>query len=88
MPVYWHSHYEKLGYEKGLCPNAESYYMESMSLPLYYAMTDADVQDVIIKEIDARLSACDNIEKTVDTALQQAEAMRQSILKQAFEGRL
>lgn len=47
-----------------------------------------DVQDVIIKEIDARLSACDNIEKTVDTALQQAEAMRQSILKQAFEGRI
>lgn len=47
LPVYWHSHYEKLGYEKGLCPNAESYYMESMSLPLYYAMTDADVQDVI-----------------------------------------
>ena len=44
-----------------------------------------DVQDVIIKEIDARLSACDNIEKTVDTALQQAEAMRQSILKKAFE---
>lgn len=47
-----------------------------------------DVQEIIIKEIDARLSACDNIEKTVDTALQQAEAMRQSILKQAFEGRL
>ena len=47
-----------------------------------------DVQDVIIKEIDARLSACDNIEKTVDAALQQAEAMRQSILKQAFEGSL
>ena len=47
-----------------------------------------DVQHAIIKEIDARLSACDNIEKTVDTALQQAEAMRQSILKQAFEGSL
>ncbi len=47
LPVYWHSYYEKLGYEKGLCPNAESYYMESMSLPLYYAMTDTDVQDVI-----------------------------------------
>ncbi len=55
-------------------------------LPLL--LPTADVQDVIIKEIDARLSACDNIEKTVDTALQQAEAMRQSILKQAFEGRL
>lgn len=45
-------------------------------------------QTVIVQEIEARLSACDNIEKTVDTALQQAEAMRQSILKQAFEGRL
>ena len=30
----------------------------------------------------------DSIEKTIDTALQQAEAMRQSILKDAFEGRL
>lgn len=47
-----------------------------------------EVQDAIIKEIDSRLSACDNIEMTVDTALQQADAMRQSILKQAFEGRL
>ena len=45
-------------------------------------------QEKIKAEIEARLSACDSIEKTVDTALQQAEAMRQTILKQAFEGRL
>ena len=42
----------------------------------------------IIGNIEARLSVCDSIEKTVDTALQQAEAMRQSILKQAFEGKI
>lgn len=47
LPVYWHSYYEKLGYKKGLCPNAESYYLESMSLPLFYTMTDEDVEDVI-----------------------------------------
>ena len=47
LPVYWHSYYEKLGYEKGLCPEAEKYYMESMSLPLYYSMTEDDVEDVI-----------------------------------------
>lgn len=47
LPVYWHSYYEKLGYEKGLCPNAEKYYEEVMSIPLYYAMTDEDVEDVI-----------------------------------------
>ena len=45
-------------------------------------------QNVISQKIDAALSVCDSVEKTVDTALQQAEAMRQSILKQAFEGRL
>lgn len=44
-----------------------------------------DDQKRIVLEIEARMSACDNIEKTVDTALLQAEAMRQSILKKAFE---
>ena len=49
---------------------------------------DIDLQKEIIQEMEARLSVCDSIEKTVDTALQQTEAMRQSILKRAFEGRL
>lgn len=47
LPVYWHSYYEKLGYEKGLCPNAEKYFEEVMSVPLYYGLTDSDVEDVI-----------------------------------------
>ena len=45
-------------------------------------------QDMIVEAIESRLSVCDSIEQTVDTALQQAEALRQSILKQAFEGGL
>ena len=49
---------------------------------------ERNVQDRIVSEIESRLSVCDSIEKTVDTALQQAEAMRQSILKKAFEGKL
>lgn len=40
----------------------------------------------IVAEIESRLSVCDSIEQTIDTALLQAEAMRQSILKKAFEG--
>ena len=47
LPVYWHSYYESLGYKKGLCPNAESFYEEAMSIPLYFSMTDQDVADVI-----------------------------------------
>lgn len=47
-----------------------------------------EMQKDMIEKIESRLSVCDSIEKTVDTALQQAEAMRQSILKKAFEGAL
>lgn len=45
-------------------------------------------QKKVVEEIESRLSVCDSIEKTIDTALQEAEALRQSILKQAFEGGL
>lgn len=41
----------------------------------------------IVDKVEEQLSVCDSIEKTVDTALTQADAMRQSILKQAFEGK-
>lgn len=50
--------------------------------------TSIEKQKNIVNEIEARLSVCDSIEQTVNTALQQAEAMRQSILKKAFEGEL
>jgi len=47
IPVYYFPHYEKLGYKRGLCPNAEALYEEIISLPLYYSMTDDDQADVI-----------------------------------------
>ena len=47
-----------------------------------------DLQKKIVFELESRLSVCDSIEKTIDTALQESEAMRQSILKKAFEGGL
>ena len=47
-----------------------------------------EVQKKIVSKIEAHIFVCDSIEKTVDTALQQAEALRQSVLKKAFEGGL
>lgn len=47
IPVYYHPYYEKLGYKQGSCPKAEKLYDEMMSLPLYYGMTNQDVEDVI-----------------------------------------
>lgn len=51
-------------------------------------LPDIDTQKRIVEDVEDRLSVCDSIEQTVDAALQQAEVMRQSILKDAFEGRL
>lgn len=42
----------------------------------------------IVQEIESRLSVCDKIEESISTSLLQAEALRQSILKKAFEGKL
>lgn len=55
---------------------------------LRFPFTSFKEQKVIVEGIESRLSVCDSIEQTVDTSLQQAEALRQSILKQAFEGGL
>lgn len=47
IPTYYFPYYEKLGYKKGICPKAEKLYEEIISLPLYYGMTNQDVEDVI-----------------------------------------
>lgn len=45
-------------------------------------------QLAIVQEIESRLSVCDKIEESIEQGLHQAEALRQSILKKAFEGKL
>jgi type I restriction enzyme S subunit len=45
-------------------------------------------QSKIVQEIESRLSVCDKIEETISNSLVKAEALRQSILKKAFEGNL
>ncbi|MDR9392440.1 MAG: UDP-4-amino-4,6-dideoxy-N-acetyl-beta-L-altrosamine transaminase [Trueperaceae bacterium] len=46
LPVHWHPHYQRLGYQRGLCPVAEDYYRRAISLPIFPAMMDTDVQRV------------------------------------------
>jgi len=47
IPIYYHPYYQKLGYKKGLCPKAERYYKETITLPLYPQMSDSEVETVI-----------------------------------------
>ena len=68
----------------GVQPNLNLTAVKNIEIPLF----DKAKQEEIVMLIDEKLSICNNIEQTVDTALQQAAALRQSILKQAFEGNL
>jgi UDP-4-amino-4,6-dideoxy-N-acetyl-beta-L-altrosamine transaminase len=47
IPIYLHPYYKKLGYRKGLCPVAEKYYREAITLPVYPEMSDNEVKRVI-----------------------------------------
>jgi dTDP-4-amino-4,6-dideoxygalactose transaminase len=47
LPVYRHPVYADLGYRPGMCPVAEEYYAQEISLPLFPALTDDDVDRVI-----------------------------------------
>lgn len=47
IPVYYHPYYRDLGYTKGICPRAEEFYDQAITLPLFPAMSDRDVEDVI-----------------------------------------
>jgi perosamine synthetase len=47
IPVPWHPYYQRLGHHKGQWPVAESAYEQILSLPIFPAMTDADVDNVI-----------------------------------------
>ena len=74
---------------KELCKGSTRDFLNQTILKqIVFPVPSMEKQEEIVSIIEARMSVCDSIEQTVDTALQQAEAMRQSILKDAFEGRL
>lgn len=48
-PVYLHPYYQKLGFQKGLCPVAEAYYECALSLPIYPFLSALDQATVVDK---------------------------------------
>jgi len=59
--------------------------MREFEIPLPATIEE---QQLIVGEIEFRLSVCDKIEESIEQSLKQSEALRQSILKKAFEGKL
>ena len=54
IPVYRHPYYEKMGFRKGYCPEAEKYYSEVLSLPMFPTLTKAQ-QDMVVQKIQGIL---------------------------------
>jgi dTDP-4-amino-4,6-dideoxygalactose transaminase len=54
LPVYRHPAFDDLGYRRGMCPVAESFYAEQLSLPLFVDLAD-DAQDRVIETLRAVL---------------------------------
>jgi dTDP-4-amino-4,6-dideoxygalactose transaminase len=56
IPVYWHPVFEDMGYRRGMCPVAESFYAEELSLPLFYDLSDSD-QDRVVEALHGILGS-------------------------------
>lgn len=65
-------------------PRINTTQLKNVLIPL----CSIDQQKEIVEEIESRLSVADKLEETITNSVQQAEALRQSILKKAFEGRI
>ena len=93
MLPYYFKYYFESGYLKSLYKGkAHGATMDVLNMgmikELPFSWCPIDEQKQVIVEIESRMSSCDNIEKTVNATLDQVEALRLSILKEAFEGRL
>jgi type I restriction enzyme, S subunit len=64
--------------------NINSEELKSLIIPI----CPLEEQQLIVDELESKLTVCDKIEETINHSLQQAETLRQSILKKAFEGKL
>jgi dTDP-4-amino-4,6-dideoxygalactose transaminase len=55
IPVHTQPYYQKLGFQTGMFPEAESYYEDAITLPLFSRMTNAE-QDTVVAALEAILS--------------------------------
>ena len=59
IPIYLQPFYRKLGFKEGYCIEAEKYYLEAMTLPLYYELKSMELEfitETICKSIASSIS--------------------------------
>ena len=60
----------------------------NLEISVNSCIVQLEEQNQIVQEIESRLSVCDKVEQSIIESLEKAKALRQSILKKAFEGTL
>ena len=74
---------------KELCKGSTRDFLNQTILQsIIFPFPSLQEQTQIVQEIESRLSVCDQLEATLTENLDKAEALRQSILKRAFKGKL
>jgi len=91
-PVFLYYNLSSQSVKKYLDDNAGGTTMANLNLKIVndipISLPSIEKQNTIVQEIESRLSVADKMEESITQSLQQAEALRQSILKKAFEGKL
>ncbi|MGI5914646.1 MAG: restriction endonuclease subunit S [Bacteroidales bacterium] len=77
--------YIRSKFSETLQPNLSPKDLAIVPIPIPQSLNE---QHAIVREIESRLSVCDKVEQSISESLEKAEALRQSILKKAFEGKL
>lgn len=68
--------------------SSRAFLNQSILKTIDFPYCSLEEQQLIVSELESKLTICDKIEETISQSLQQAETLRQSILKKAFEGKL
>ena len=68
IPVYFHPYYRRIGFKKGYCEEAEKYYSDAVSIPMFPSLKDEDQMKVIktIKSMHLKLPSQEDFPETDD----------------------
>ncbi len=92
LPHFFKYYFESSTVKSFYSSKAQGTTMDVLNLGIIktipFPLCSFEEQQRIVGEIESRLNVCDKLEETITASLKQSEALRQSILKQAFEGKL
>jgi type I restriction enzyme, S subunit len=92
LPKFFKYYFESSSVKTHYKSQAQGTTMDVLNLgiikKILFPLTTLEEQQLIIDELESKLTVCDKIEETIKEALLKSESLRQSILKKAFEGKL